>query len=1332
MTGNLKLPADQRAIRGLSLQIKMFFLFGGVCGLIIIGLTLVKVWGLPFVGVDGTYQSRMSLSQKNVVLIADYKKAMIENWLSERRADLEVLAGYRVMIQNLFVEGHEESARTHFEKHLQDVINANIALSSIRLVNTATGEVLASTSQASNNPLQIDLLQSFQTSPDGFVVRIMHGKDHRDCGILFGKAIPFGNAKKQRIALFAKADIKVFLQPVLHNIQGLGQSGEIVLVSQKKVLLSQLKNRLKGEAIGTPLKTILTGSAADQLAQGSEAVIVGQDYRGIKSVAATRIIDIGEKNHWGIIVKQDYSEIMHMIHQRIYSLILGGVFGALLLLGAVYLLAHRITRPLKSLTLAATAVSEGDLTARAKIETHDELGVFADIFNTMVDQIAGWHDELNKAVAEKTENLSSAYQSLQQVEARLSTINEITSNYLSNGDLNRALSQLVGSAMKFTDAGMGCFITCSTENGEIKVKDISELYWNEPSASVEKDQVQEAFNGYAQKILQSTGRLLTSTLEHNQIMIFDAEEFVLGRSIPFPAELPAIESLMLVPVSIAGEIFGVFALVNSSDEFNADSKSSVAPFATEAALLIYAENREIARAAAEETTRIRSAFMANMSHELRTPLNIIIGMNQLLAEMKNSQVQNDYLGKIGFSAKQLLLLINDVLDLSKITAGKALVLDATPFEPEELFYNIAQLLAYRQDDLKVELHADVSREIPSRLVGDVRRLTQILNNLLSNAIKFTQQGTVILKVVLVEKTETEAILGFSVTDTGIGMSESQLGEIFQPFVQLDSSSTRQHDGSGLGLAISRELCQLMGGDLSVESRLNLGSTFTFELPFPIDPDADQEMKELIPTIELHGMPVLLATDCPLCSKIIKEMLESMRFRVDSIESDRGAKKLINSAVEQGDPYQLLLIGQSLKEMSGLEFVEKLATDQDFSEIRRLLLANPADIMEISKRAETLALDGLLSNPVRPSQLYDAILTALGHFIAPDGAGAQLSIRWQAKVLLVEDNEMGRQMARGLLENMGIEVVEAQDGAEAVNRVQSEDFDLVLMDIQMPVMDGLSAARAIRKLDKDNIENLPIIALTAHAFTEHRAESLDAGMNGHVSKPILLEALYHELGQWLPKDKLNLVREINPAADSDNSDLEMALPGIDIEAGIRRSVGKREIYLSMLKKFTEQFADTERELDKELVAGQQKDALRRVHTLKGVAGNLGAVQLQQLAGQLEGQLTRQEDPAAMSEMLTEHKRFLTALQNLPELNSEVLDGGKQSGTESDLQDILKGLVVPLETLQAQAAKSFLTQLKQKNWPDTYSDKLDQLDKMIEGYQFNKATELLQTLLQDRES
>ncbi len=337
-----------------------------------------------------------------------------------------------------------------------------------------------------------------------------------------------------------------------------------------------------------------------------------------------------------------------------------------------------------------------------------------------------------------------------------------------------------------------------------------------------------------------------------------------------------------------------------------------------------------------------------------------------------------------------------------------------------------------------------------------------------------------------------------------------------------------------------------------------------------------------------------------------------------------------------------------------------------------------------------------------------------------------------KVLLADDNEMGRQILRAMLENIGLQVVEVQNGAEAVTMINGEDFDLVLMDIQMPVMDGREAARTIRKLHRTEAKRIPIIAMSADSLEECQAASLAAGMNSHLGKPIEIETLYAELLRWIPVKKQQMIHTTADDKSSDNSDLEAALPGIDVIAGIHRINGDRQLYLELLKKSVAQFSTVEAELRQELGTGKQKEAIRRAHTLKGVAGGLGATHLQDLAAQLEKQLTRQENPTILAAVVHELTPLLAAIQSLPELNCPEVTKDKILGTATELHDVFKNLLKALKTLQPHEAKQQLLRLTGKKWPLKYTADFLQLEKLIEKYQFKPATKLLETLMKEDKS
>lgn len=690
-------------------------------------------------------------------------------------------------------------------------------------------------------------------------------------------------------------------------------------------------------------------------------------------------------------------------------------------------------------------------------------------------------------------------------------------------------------------------------------------------------------------------------------------------------------------------------------------------------------------------------------------------------------------GIMDFSVNQLPALTNAVHDRSKVAAGQELTLQEELFELEDLLYKSVQLLVFGKSNKQVKLHVDISCGLPLHVFGDARCLTRIINNLLSNAMKFTPQGNVIIKVRELERSADQIILDFSVSDEGIGMTQEQLDEAFQPFMQADSRVQDQHEGR-VGLAISQRLCRLMGGNLGVETVPGQGSIFSFRVPFKIAPEAEASMPPPTPVIDCHAKSVLIVTDCPVCSDILQRMLMAMHFKVQAIRSATGAVKFLDHAQNQERPYELLLLGQSLDDMSGVEFAGQLKQINRL-ETKCIMLVDPSEMVAVSQQAEVLGLTGIISTPVRPADLSTAIMAAFTYQEVRqiDHSMLEPLYYWpQAKVLLVDDNNLGREVTRALLQNAGIQVTEAEDGDEAVKKVIDQDFDLVLMDIQMPVMDGLSAARAIRQLDKKNVGQLPIIAMTAHAITERWEEVLAAGLNGHIGKPTEIQALYTELNRWLPQEHQRRPAKtqvtLEPTA---HVDLEALLPDVDVVAGVRRMAGDRQAYLGLLKKFADQYTEMESTLREELDSGQIKAAILRVHSLRGVAGNLGATRLCELAARLEGQLKAEEELSAVEAMLKALQQLLATLKNVQKLVQCDSEQKKPAGSERELQGLLHQLLEPLQKLQIQDVKLLMIQLQEVFWPEAYREAVSGVLKCIECYQLSQAAEKVQKLLEKSE-
>jgi PAS domain S-box-containing protein len=614
-----------------------------------------------------------------------------------------------------------------------------------------------------------------------------------------------------------------------------------------------------------------------------------------------------------------------------------------------------------------------------------------------------------------------------------------------------------------------------------------------------------------------------------------------------------------------------------------------------------------AKQAAEEAARIKADFLANMSHEIRTPMNAIIGMAHLAMRSDLNARQADYVRKIQQSGQHLLGIINDILDVSKIEAGK-LGIEAIEMSLDTVLENVANLIADKAVDKGLELVFNVASDVPTELIGDPLRLGQILINYANNAIKFTERGEIDVCIRKQAEDESHVILYFAVRDTGIGLTPEQVGNLFQSFQQADASTTRKYGGTGLGLSISRSLAQMMGGEVGVESELGKGSTFWFTARLR----RGVPHRVLMPHIDLHGRRVLVVDDNDTARHVLVEMLTAQAFSTSEAASGQEALQMVQGAMLAGTPYDLILLDWQMPGLDGIETASRINA-MNIQPKPHCMLVTAFGREEVIKAAESAGMDQVLLKPVNASLLLDSIMRAFGKAQNGDSP-MQRVVREQvdfggAKILLAEDNELNQEVAVALLEDAGCRVTLAADGAQAVAAVQADDFDLVLMDMQMPIMDGLTATRAIRGLP--GYATLPIVAMTANAMVADREACLAAGMNDHVSKPIEPQALWQALEKWL---KGVSTRKMVDASDS--SVLPTGLPGLDTALGLRRVLGKTELYIGMLRKFCSGQRNSIAVCRAALQAGDNDTAHRIVHTLKGLAGNIGASEIQADADRLE--------------------------------------------------------------------------------------------------------------------
>jgi two-component system, sensor histidine kinase and response regulator len=610
---------------------------------------------------------------------------------------------------------------------------------------------------------------------------------------------------------------------------------------------------------------------------------------------------------------------------------------------------------------------------------------------------------------------------------------------------------------------------------------------------------------------------------------------------------------------------------------------------------------------AEQASLAKSEFLANMSHEVRTPMNAILGMTHLALRAGPDSKQEGYLRKISDASHSLLNIINDILDFSKIEAGR-LQLEEIPFSLAGLLNKVNDILSFKARQGNISLRLGVAEDVPGSLVGDPFRLEQILINLVSNAIKFSHEGkgTVTLAVTAEDVTGNRRRINFSVRDHGIGMSPDQVSNLFQSFNQADRSFTRKYGGTGLGLAISKQLAELMGGTLSAESELGAGSTFCFSAIFAVPLSEVPETAFSRPS-DPPPQRGLIVDDDESSLNDLAVILRANGFITRQVRSGEEALTVLAEASQAGEHFDFVLMDWRLPGISGLETSRRIKAQATPTDVPAVLMVSAYDSEETMGSGGAQALDGFLIKPVKEALLMSQITTILNRRVertqglkSPDECPPpELTGR---RVLLVEDNQINRDLATELLNDLGIHVTIAVNGQEGVDRVNAEPFDLVLMDIQMPLMDGLTATTLIRS-DK-RFDSLPIIAMTAHALSSDRKRSLDSGMNDHLTKPINPDTLTKALLKWIPDKPVQRPAENLPMTGTvqDDDYLPMNLAPFDLEAVLKRTNGKRRLVRKMMLSFRNQYAHAGTDLRQLIDEGKMEEAERFAHTLKGICQN----------------------------------------------------------------------------------------------------------------------------------
>ena len=561
-----------------------------------------------------------------------------------------------------------------------------------------------------------------------------------------------------------------------------------------------------------------------------------------------------------------------------------------------------------------------------------------------------------------------------------------------------------------------------------------------------------------------------------------------------------------VPVIVGGKQIGILGLYNDITE------------------LVQARRQ------AEEGDRAKSIFLANLSHELRTPLNGVIGMLELTLDTPLNPEQEDYLKTSLKSAEELMIILNDLLDLSKIEARR-LDLEVIDFNLRSSVEDVARALAHRAQSKGLELACMIPPEVPLYLRGDPGRLRQVLVNLVGNAIKFTEQGEVVIRVGLVSETEQDASIRFEVQDTGIGIEKDRQQAIFERFVQADDTISREYGGTGLGLTISKQLVELMGGTIGVVSEVGKGSTFIFTVAF--EKQSEQEDKLFVAPSDLQGVHILAVDDNATNRTILEKMLEGFGCRVALAAAAGEGIALMRQAISDNDSFQVVLLDMQMPEMDGRQAAQLIRSDPDLSQSQLIILTSYGERGD-AMYFKDLGCDGYLLKPILMAQLFEAVLSVVGkpgkekkqtgRLVTRHTISEQMKER--PPILLADDDEVSRKLVSTLLEKSGYQVETAKTGMDVLNAAQQENYGLILMDAQMPEMDGFEATRLIRQLNAP-ARLIPIVAMTAHAMKGDRERCLEAGMNDYIPKPINPDILFAVIEHWLqvsPEDMEALLKQ----------------------------------------------------------------------------------------------------------------------------------------------------------------------------------------------------------------
>ncbi|MBK3332422.1 response regulator [Persephonella atlantica] len=776
--------------------------------------------------------------------------------------------------------------------------------------------------------------------------------------------------------------------------------------------------------------------------------------------------------------------------------------------------------------------------------------------------------------------------------------------------------------------------------------------------------------------------------------------------------LNPITSLTNITKEVAQGNYSIRSNINQSDEIGLLSKNfnkmvdTIEDHIKNLDKKVKEQTKEIriAKEKAEESARFKSQFLANMSHEIRTPMNGIIGLLYLLEQTELSQKQRHLIRKIDSNAKNLLGIINDILDLSKIEAGK-LSIEKVEFDLFETIESLISVIEPKAHEKNLELIVNYDVRLCRHFYGDSLRISQVLMNLLGNAVKFTEKGEIELSVSKVRKNRIK----FEVRDTGIGLTDEQQKKLFQPFVQADNSTTRKYGGTGLGLSISKRLVEMMNGKIWVESEKGKGSKFIFEIEL-------QEIEKDRSYHKFDGKRALIIDDNEIWHEILESNLRFFNIQVEHAYSGEEALELL---IKNKKKYDIILVDWNMPSMDGIE------TSKKIKEIKKekspiIIMVSSFRRIETEEKAQKAGITAFLQKPVDLKLLEDVLYSTLvndadkTNYFKTDKRNhltEEINNVKKGNILLAEDNETNQEIILGLLEKTGINIDIAKNGKEAVEKfnLEPDKYDLILMDIQMPEMDGYEATRIIREKDK----NIPIVALTANAFKEDVDKALKAGMNGHIAKPIDVNQLYEVILKYI-----SVTSPLNKDTSNSSSIKNLNFKYIDIEKGLSHVANNEELYLKILKKFYNNYKDVKLE-------HMDDTKLRRTaHTLKGLSANIGANKLSQICAEIETSLNRN----LFSHFYDEIEKVIK------EIEENIIKNTDKEADKTDLKQLTpekrKELINNLKHFaskrRTRQIRNILNELKEYYLDENDKELFEEIEKFIDNREYKKILEKLNNI------